>query len=553
MNRTGARILVDQLKIQGVDRATCVPGESYLSVLDALIDSGVDLLTCRQEGGAAMMAEAYGKLTAKPGICFVTRGPGATNAAAGVHVAMQDSTPMILFVGQIGRKMKYREAFQELDYGAVFGTMAKWAFEIVDPARIPELIARAFRVATQGRPGPVVIALPEDMLVESADVADAPCAIAIEMAPSQTGVSALADRLSKAERPVAILGGGGWRGSARDAMIEFAENFALPVAVQFRRGGAFPADHPHYIGDLSIGASPKLIQAMKDADLVLILGGRMSESPSQNYTLFDIGPEDDRIVHLHPDPEEIGRVYQPGLGLIGTAGGFADAIRTIQTPDPVPNAPSKWVETLRGNYLEWSTDPLPLPGSFQMGEVVCWLRDTLGPDAAITNGAGNFATWINRHYRFRDQATQLAPTSGSMGYGLPAAVMAKRHLPDQDVVCVAGDGDIMMTVQELATAAQYDIALIVVVVDNGMLGTIRMHQERDYPGRVSATNLKNPDFAAMAVSFGCHAETVHDSVDFAAAFGRAKASGKPALIHCFLDPEALTIAKTLSEIRGTKA
>jgi acetolactate synthase-1/2/3 large subunit len=546
MDRTGARILVDQLMIQGVDRATCVPGESYLAVLDALIGSGVDLLTCRQEGGAAMMAETYGKMTGRPGICFVTRGPGATNAAAGVHVAMQDSTPMILFVGQIGRKMRYREAFQELDYGAVFGTMAKWAFEIDDATRIPELIARAFRVATQGRPGPVVIALPEDMLTDVVDVADAPKAEVIEMAPSAAGIDALKERLDKAERPIAILGGGEWRGTAREAMIGFAERFALPVAVQFRRGGAFPADHPNYVGDLSLGAAPKLVQAVKDADLVLMLGGRMSESPSQSYTLFDIGVADDRIVHLHPDPEEIGRVYQPGLGLIGTAGGFAEAVADLHGP----NKQSEWVETLRGNYLEWSTDPLPLPGSFQMGDVICWLRDTLGPDAAITNGAGNFATWINRHYRFRDQGSQLAPTSGSMGYGLPAAVMAKRQRPERDVVCVAGDGDIMMTVQELATAAQYDIPMIVVVVDNGMLGTIRMHQEREYPGRVSATDLKNPDFAAMAVSFGCHAETVRDSGDFAAAFERAKASGKPALIHCFLDPEALTIGKTLSDVRG---
>ena len=546
MQRTGAQILVDQLKIQGVDTATCVPGESYLSVLDALIGSGVDLLTCRQEGGAAMMAETYGKMTGRPGICFVTRGPGATNAAAGVHVAMQDSTPMILFVGQIGRDMTYREAFQELDYGQVFGTMAKWAFQIDNPARIPELIARAFRVATQGRPGPVVIALPEDMLVETADVPDAPKAEPIEMSPSAPGMDSLAARLAKAKKPIAILGGGDWRGETRETMIAFAERHGLPVAVQFRRGGSFPADHPNYVGDLSIGANPRLVQAVKDADLVLMLGGRMSESPSQNYSLFDIGQGDDRLVHLHPDPEEIGRVYQPGLGLIGSVSGFSRAVAGWSGS----NAQSDWVGDLRQAYLDWSTDPLPLPGDFQMGDVMCWLRDTLSPDAAITNGAGNFATWINRHYRFRDHGSQLAPTSGSMGYGLPAAVMAKRHRPERDVVCVAGDGDIMMTVQELATAAQYDIPVIVLVIDNSMFGTIRMHQERDYPGRVSATELKNPDFAAMATSFGCYAETVRDSRDFAAAFDRARASGKPALLHCFLDPEALTIAKTLSEIRG---
>ncbi|EAQ01688.1 putative acetolactate synthase large subunit [Pseudooceanicola batsensis HTCC2597] len=514
-------------------------------MLDALIGSGVDLLTCRQEGGAAMMAETYGKITGRPGICFVTRGPGATNAAAGVHVAAQDSTPMILFVGQVARNMRHREAFQELDYPAVFGTIAKWAVEIDDPARIPELLARAFRVATQGRPGPVVIALPEDMLVDTADVPDAPPIRPIEMAPAADGIAELTERLARAERPVAILGGGGWRGAARDGMIAFAERHALPVAVEFRRGGSFPADHPNYVGDLSIGASPGLVEAIERADMILMLGGRMSESPSQNYTLFDIGPGDDRIVHLHPDPEEVGRVYQPGLGLVGTAGGFVSAVEGL----PGPNRQSGWVEDLRRTYLDWSTEPLPLPGSFQMGEVVCWLRDTLGPDAAITNGAGNFATWINRHYRFRDHGSQLAPTSGSMGYGLPAAVMAKRQQPERDVVCVAGDGDIMMTVQELATAVQHEIPVIVLVIDNGMFGTIRMHQEKHYPGRVSATDLRNPDFAAMAASFGCHAETVRDSGDFAAAFDRARASGRPALIHCFLDPEALTIAKTLSDLR----
>ncbi|MGI3170296.1 thiamine pyrophosphate-binding protein [Pseudooceanicola sp. C21-150M6] len=548
MERTGARILVDQLIAQGVDRATCVPGESYLQVLDALLDSGIDVMTCRQEGGGAMMAEAYGKMTGRPGICFVTRAPGATNAAAGVHVAHQDSTPMILFVGQIARDMTYREAFQEMDYGAVFGTMCKWAFQIDNAARIPELIARAFRVATQGRPGPVVIALPEDMLSDLADVPDIAPAKPIEIRPTTDAIAEMSERLARAERPVAIIGGPDWRGAARDGLISFAERHGLPVMIQFRRGGSFPADHPQYIGDLSLGASPHLTKAVKDADLILMLGGRMSESPSQGYKLLDIGVTDDRIIHLHADPEEIGRVYSPGLGMIGTAGGFAEAVADL----PGTNRAPDWTEGLRQAYLDWSTDPLPVPGKFQPGDVVCWLRDTLGPDAAITNGAGNFATWINRHYRFREHGTQLAPTSGSMGYGLPAAVMAKRHRPERDVVCVAGDGDIMMTVQELATAVQYDIPLIVLVFDNGMLGTIRMHQERDFPGRVSATLLKNPDFAAMAQSFGAFGARVEDSADFAATFEAAKASGKPALIHCMLDPEALTIAKTVTQIREGK-
>jgi acetolactate synthase-1/2/3 large subunit len=545
MTRTGAQILVDQLLIQGVERATCVPGESYLAVLDALIGAGVDLLTCRQEGGDAMMAEAYGKMTGKPGICFVTRGPGATNASAGVHVAAQDSTPMILFVGQIGRDMRHREAFQEVDYGAVFGTIAKWVVDIEDAARIPELIARAFRVATQGRPGPVVVALPEDMLTDVVETTDAPAAQPIQSAPTPQDMAQLAERLAVAERPIAILGDGDWRGPARDAMIAFAERQNLPVMVEFRRGGSFPADHPYYIGDLSIGANPALIQSIHDADLVLMLGGRMSEMPSQSYSLLPIGPAIDKLVHLHADPNELGRVYQPGLAINATTAGFAGQLDTL----PGSNRGTDWVETLRQNYLDWSRDPLPLPGSFQMGEVMCWLRDPLGPDAAITNGAGNFATWINRHYGFRDHATQLAPTSGSMGYGLPAAIMAKRQRPEADAICVAGDGDIMMTVQELATAVHHNIPVIVLVIDNGMFGTIRMHQEREYPGRVSATDLTNPDFAALAQSFGAFGARVENSADFADTFAAAKASGKPALIHCLLDPEALTIAKTLTQVR----
>lgn len=545
MTRTGARILVDQLMIQGVDRATCVPGESYLAVLDALIGSGVDLMTCRQEGGAAIMAETYGKMTGKPGICFVTRGPGATNASAGVHIAHQDSTPMILFVGQIARDMRHREAFQELDYRAVFGTMAKWVVEIDDAARIPELVARAFRVATQGRPGPVVIALPEDMLTDEVDTIDAPAAAPIQTAPSAQDVADLSDRLAKAERPIAILGDGDWRDTARDDMIRFAERNNLPVMVEFRRGGSFPADHPNYVGDLSIGANPALVKAIADSDLVLMFGGRLSEMPSQNYTLFPIGPAIDKLVHVHADANELGRVYQPGLAINATTAGLATALADMAGS----NRSADWVHGLRSAYQDWSQQPLPLPGTFQMGEVMCWLRETLGPEASITNGAGNFATWINRHYGFRGQGTQLAPTSGSMGYGLPAAIMAKRHRPQADAICVAGDGDIMMTVQELATAVHHNIPVIVLVIDNGMFGTIRMHQEREYPGRTSATDLTNPDFAALARSFGAHGARVEDSADFAAAFDAAKASGKPALIHCLLDPEALTIARTLTQVR----
>ena len=541
--RTAARILVDQLVAHGVDRATCVPGESYLAVLDALIGSGIDLLTCRAEGGAAMMAEAYGKLTGRPGICFVTRGPGATNASPGLHIAMQDSTPLILFVGQIERGMRDREAFQELDYRATFGALAKWVVEIDDAARIPEIVARAFRVAMQGRPGPVVVALPEDMLVDSAEVTDAPRVDPVEPAPAPDAIDRLGELLAAAGNPLAIVGGSRWTEEARDAMVDFAHRLSLPVAAQFRRAHLFPANDDHFIGDLGLSPNPKLIARVRAAGLVLLVGGRMSEIASQSYTLLDIPNGGQRIVHVHPDPIELGRVYQPTLAINATPGAFLSAATRI-------GGRSGDVSGARADYLTWSDHPPRIPGDFQYGDVMLWLRDRLPPDAVICNGAGNFGAWIHRYYRFRDFGTQLAPTSGSMGYGLPAGVMAKRQKPASIVVTIAGDGDFLMNGQEFATAVHHGIALVVIVIDNGIYGTIRMHQERHYPGRVSATALTNPDFAALAAAYGGHGERVTTTAEFAPAFERALASGKPAIVHCLLDPQAITPTATLDGIRA---
>ncbi|MGR3454354.1 thiamine pyrophosphate-binding protein [Pseudooceanicola sp.] len=545
--RTGARVLVDQLLAQGVERASCVPGESYLSVLDALIGSGVDVITCRQEGGAAMMAEAWGKLSGRPGICFVTRGPGATNAAAGVHVAAQDSTPMILFVGQVARGMKHREAFQELDYGQVFGTMAKWVVEIDDAARIPELLARAFRVAMQGRPGPVVVALPEDMLDDVVSVPDAPRVEPVEMAPAATDTARLAELLEAAERPFAIFGGSRWDAASVAAFTGLCERYAIPFAASFRRAGILPAQHPNYAGDLSLGANPALVKAIGEADLVLVMNSRMSEISSQSYTLLPIPSGRQTLVHVHADPDEIGRVYQPALGISATPRGIAPALDTL-----APAAPrqGEWAAAARAAYVHWSEEPRENPGALQMGQVLTWMRDHLPSDAILTNGAGNFAVWLNRYYRFRSFNTHLAPTSGSMGYGFPAGIAAQRAFPGRTVVNLAGDGDFMMTGQEFATCAHHGIPLIVVLVDNGMYGTIRMHQEREYPERVSATGLTNPDFVKLAEAHGGFGQRVERAEQFAAAFEAARASGKPAILHLILDPEALSPTATISGLRA---
>src|SRR4030088_1211480 len=539
--RTAAEVLIDQLVIHGVGHVFCVPGESYIAALDAFHDRDVAITICRQESGAAIMAEAHGKATGRPGICFVTRGPGATNAAAGLHIARQDSTPLILFVGQISREMREREAFQELDYRAVFGTIAKWATEIDDPARIPELISRAFHTATSGRPGPVVIALPEDMLVERVAVKAAPAFAPVEPWPGQSDMSRLQKLIWAAERPIVLAGGSRWSEPAGAALQRFAERFALPVATTFRRAHVIDALHPCYAGDLGIGPNPKLLARIKAADLVVLIGGRMGEMPSQRYSLFDIPAPQQTFVHVHPGAEELGRVYRPHLAVHAAPTAFAAALEALQPPNQIP-----WGEATKvahAEFLAWTEQPTAVPGAVNMGEIVTALWASLPADAFICNGAGNFSIWVHRYYRYRRYGTQIAPISGSMGYGVPAAVAMKRLHPERTVIAFAGDGDFLMTGQEFATAVQYGLPIIVLVVDNGMYGTIRMHQERQIPGRVVGTQLQNPDFALYAKAFGGHGERVERTEQFAPAFERALASGKPAILHCLLDPRAQSHAK----------
>ena len=547
--RTGGQVLVDQLVLHGVKQLFCVPGESYLAALDALHDAKVDVTICRQEGGAAMMAEAQGKLTGQPGICFVTRGPGATNASAGIHIAHQDSTPLIVFVGQVARGMMDREAFQELDYSAVFGTMTKWTVQIDDAARIPELVSRAFHVATSGRPGPVVVALPEDMLTDLVDVPDARPYTVTETVPGADALAELQARLEKAERPVVIVGGTRWNEEAVRNLTRFAENWQLPVYCSFRRQMLFPANHASYGGDLGLGVNPKLLARIRASDLVIVLGGRLSEIASQSYELFNIPEPQQDMVHVHADANELGRVYHAAQAIHATPQPMMAALAAMGQPASAP----KWAQQTadaHAEYLAWS-DPakITIPGDLQMGQIMGHLREVLPADTIFCNGAGNFATWIHRFWPFTSFASQLAPTSGSMGYGPPAGVGAKRLWPQREVVIFAGDGDFLMHGQEFATAVQYNLPIIVVVLDNAMYGTIRMHQEREYPGRVSGTELKNPDFAAYANAFGGHGERVETTEEFAPALARARASGKPCMLHCFISPEAITPSGTLSGIR----
>ena len=545
--RTGGEILVDQLAIHGVRHVFCVPGESYLAALDAFHGCEIKLTVCRHESAAAIAAEAIGKVTGRPGICFVTRGPGATTASAGIHIAQQDSSPLIVFVGQVGRHMRDREAFQELDYRAVFGTMAKWANEIDDPARIPEIVSRAFHTACNGRPGPVVIALPEDVLIERTLVPDALRYELVEIWPGTGDMSRLQTLLWEAKHPIALVGGSRWSDAACAALMRFAERFALPVATTFRRGHLVDALHPCYAGDLGIGANPKLLARVKGADLVLLIGSRMSEMASQSYTLFDIPEPQMKLVHVHPGSGELGRVYHPHLAINASPTAFCSAVEGLLPPNTIPWAGE--VDVAHTDYLVFGEKATPVPGAVNLGEVMIWLRDNLPADAVMTNGAGNFAGWIHRFYRQRRYGSLVGPTSGSMGYGFPAALGMKTLYPERIVVCVAGDGDFLMTGQDFSTAVQYDLPVIVVISDNGLYGTIRMHQEREYPGRVIATELRNPDFVAYAKAFGGFGALVEKSTDFPAAFAAAQKSGKPAIIHCKVDPEAITPTVTLSGIR----
>jgi acetolactate synthase-1/2/3 large subunit len=545
--RTAAEVLVDQLVINGVRHAFCVPGESYLAVLDAFHDRNLSVTVCRQEGGAAMMAEAVGKATGRPGVCFVTRGPGATNASAGIHIAHQDSTPMIVFVGQVARHMRGREAFQELDYRAVFGSMTKWTTEIDDPARVPEIVSHAFHMAANGRPGPVVVALPEDMLTERVAISDAPPYQPVEASPGRDDMDEFATLLARSERPVFLIGGSRWTEAGCAAISRFAERFAVPVATTFRRAHLFHALHPNYAGDLGIGPNPKLTVRVKASDLVVLVGGRLSEMQSQGYTLIDIPAPQMTFVHVHPGVEELGRVYRPHLAINATPAAFAIAAAALDPP-----ANPRWrgeAKAAHDDYLAFSEKPTEVPGGVNLGAILVWLRENLPDDSMLCNGAGNYSVWVHRFYRFRRFATQFAPIAGSMGYGVPAAIGVKRLYPDRTVVAFSGDGDFLMNGQDFATAVQFDAPIIVIIADNGLYGTIRMHQERHYPGRIFGTQLRNPDFAAYARVFGGFGVTVEKTSDFPEAFQAAQRSGLPAIIHLKVDPEAITPTTTLAKIR----
>ena len=545
--RHGGRILADALAAQGVKLAFGVPGESYLPVLDGLHDlqERLKFIVCRQEGGASYMAEAYGKLTGEPGVLFVTRGPGASNGAVGVHTGLQDSTPMVVFIGQVPNEFAEREAFQEIDYRRMYGQMTKWVTQIDRVERIPEYVSRAFHTAMAGRPGPVVLALPEDTLFSEAAVADVPKHHAVRPAPSAAQMQEVKRLLEKAKAPFVILGGGGWDRASTLQLQQWLETQGLPCGTSFRAQDLLDNRSPSFAGDVGIGINPKLAQRVKEADVLLVIGARLGEMTTSAYTLVDAPVPRQTLIHVHAGAEELGRVYRPALAINSGYPQFVDALVALSFHKPDWRATTA---TARKEFLEW-TEPRPIPGKLQYGEVIRWLSDKLPEDTIIANGAGNFAGFMHRYFRFKGFRTQLGSTNGSMGYGYPAALAAKLASPGRAVLALCGDGDFLMTGQELATAVQYGANFVALVVNNGMYGTIRMHQEREYPGRVYGTELRNPDFAAYARAFGAHGETVERTEDFAPAFERASACGKPALIELKIDPEAISPATTLSAIR----
>jgi acetolactate synthase-1/2/3 large subunit len=547
--RTGGRILVDALVAQGCDRIFTVPGESFLPVLDALVDSpGIDVVVTRAEGGAAYMAEADGKMTHRPGVCFVTRGPGATNASIGVHVAMQDSTPMILFVGDVARDARDREGFQEVDFPAFFSPLCKWAARIDDAARIPEYVARAYATAMNGRPGPVVLALPEDMLEETAEAIDRPRVERAVQGCDPETMNAVYDKFRSASAPIAIVGGADWDAdTARDFAL-FAMRTGLPVAAAFRRQDAMPNDFPLYAGNLGYGPNPKLVARIKRADLVLVVGARLGEATTDGYELITPDHPGQILIHVHPDPEELNRVYRADLAVCADARSFARTISQLmdETSTAEADGPAAHAE-----WEEWNT---PFANGMKLDLGLCWgeLRERLPADSIICNGAGNFSAWAHRFWRYAAQPSQLAPTAGAMGYGTPAAIAAALRFPDRRAVAVAGDGDFMMNGQELATAVRQNARLLVLLIDNGSYGTIRMHQERRYPARISATNLTNPDFAALARAYGGWAETVETTDQFAPALARALEQPGVALLHLKTDIERISPTMTVSGLRAAK-
>jgi acetolactate synthase-1/2/3 large subunit len=543
--RHGGKILSDQLVKLGVQRVFSVPGESFLAALDGLYDSGIQNVVCRHEGGAAMMAEAHGKLTGQPGVCFVTRGPGACNASAGVHVARQDSTPMVLFVGQIDNGQTDRETFQEVDYKAMFGTLAKGIYQCNDTARLPEYIARAFRLAMSGRPGPVVLALPENMLSASSDVPDFTGGWHTDVTPDAGVWDDLLTRLRRAKRPLMVVGGPHWSQEAAAALAAFATAAQIPVATSFRRQDYMDNRHPCFAGDLNVGVNPALAARVRDADALLLVGTRFSDIETQGYTLVDPAAPGKMIAHIHADADEIGRVYGVDMGVVCQGDvAVAGLSGAVQRQADWAGWPGE-VHSARAAFDKWQ-DPVESPGDVKQEQVIRWLSDALPQDAILTNGAGNYAAWLHRYFTYKQYGTQLAPTSGSMGYGFPAAIAAALEHPAKTVVCLAGDGCFQMTCNELSTAVQHGAAPIVIVMNNGRYGTIRMHQERTYPGRVSGTVLANPDFAALARAYGGFGATVTDQAQFADAFAQARAAATVAVIECVLDPRVLSPGASLS-------
>ena len=540
--------MVDALRMHGVETAFCVPGESYLGALDALYDvrDEIRVITCRHESGATYAAEAYGKLTGKPGIAFVTRGPGACNGCIGVHAALQDSSPMILFVGQVPREFRGREAFQEVDYEAMFGPLAKWAVEVDDPARLPEMVARAFATAAGGRPGPVVISLPEDMLVEEVEVDDVAVAAYPVPEPRESDLSRLRELLSGAQKPLVIFGGGGWTSEGVSDLEAFCEANDLPAVASFRTQDIFNNELPHFVGELGYNTNPKLAQRVKDADLILAVGARLGETATQAYTLVKAPKPDQTLVHVFADHSELGRVFQADLPVASGLGAFTAAARRHVQVDS--SAWADWRAEARADFDAWIV-PTDVPGPLNLAEAFAQLRDILPDDAVITTDAGNFAGWTSRFYKFRKFRTLLGPANGSMGYGMPAALAAKAARPDLPVICYAGDGGILMTGNELATAVQHDLPIVLMIANNGMFGTIRMHEEREYPGREIATELKNPDFVAWAEAFGAQGERVTATEEFGPAVERALAAGRPAVIELMVDQELISSNFTLSQLR----
>ena len=544
---TGGRILVDVLRANGVDRIFCVPGESYLPVLDALYDvPAIQLVTARHEAGAANMAEADGKLTGRPGICLVTRGPGATHASIGVHTARQDSTPMILLVGQVPTGVRGREAFQEVDLARMFGGLAKWAAEVDDVDRMAEFVSRAFAEALSGRPGPVVLGLPEDVLSATADAREPVATHASGASPAPDDLARLRALLVDAERPLVILGGSGWDDAARAAFAEFAHSTGVPVACAFRRAGLFDNRDPLYAGMLGVGSDPALGRRVRDADLLLAIGTRLADVTTNGYRLVEAPRPRQRLVHAHADPDELGRVYTADLAINASPRHLAPALATLE---PVDGARwSGWAQDAQRDYRAQLQSTLP-GGALDLAAVVRHLSQRLPDDAIMTNGAGNFAAWLHRFFEVKGRDTQLAPTSGAMGYGLPAAVAAKLRYPERSVIAFVGDGDFMMTSHELATAVQYGAAIVVIIVNNGMLATIRMHQERAYPGRVIGTDLRNPDFVALARAYGAQATLVERTELFASALDRALEAEGPYVLELRVDPENISTRATISELR----